>query len=273
MASRLNFRLDRPIVDAIATHRGLMATASSARLIEEYYKILRSGYAEITFRGLAEHRLLDPVTPEIQRGAKNQALWDSLAALDAYRRKFESAPATLRNPVLLGTLLLPLGLMPRTERRHFESEPEPEDVDGNREPTSKSLPAVALAKGGKFRRPPKEPILKIGSLPIARGDTERLRQILSLQARIADLEMSPRAKRSLMHRGPFEDSLTWFEIHGNAPAVLEHWKGFIEALGDEAKHPPEEEGAPLDGEAGPRRRRRRGRRRRGRRGFKRPPES
>ena len=274
MASRLNFRLDRPIVDAIATHRGLMATASSARLIEEYYKILRSGYAEITFRGLAEHRLLDPVTPEIQRGAKNQALWDSLAALDAYRRKFESAPATLRNPVLLGTLLLPLGLMPRPERRHFEPEPEPEEIDGNAvDPKSMSLPPVALAKGGKFRRPPKEPILKIGSLPIARGDTERLRQILSLQGRIADLEMSPRAKRSLMHRGPFEDSLTWFEIHGNAPAVLEHWKGFIEALGDEAKHPPEGEAAPIDGEGGPRRRRRRGRRRRGRRGFKRPPET
>ena len=275
MASRLNFRLDRPIVDAIATHRGLMATASSARLIEEYYKILRSGYAEITFRGLAEHRLLDPVTPEIQRGAKNQALWDSLAALDAYRRKFESAPATLRNPVLLGTLLLPLGLMPRPERRHFEPEPEPEEIDGNAiDPKSMSLPPVALAKGGKFRRPPKEPILKIGSLPIARGDTERLRQILSLQGRIADLEMSPRAKRSLMHRGPFEDSLTWFEIHGNAPAVLEHWKGFIEALGDEAKHPPEGgEAAPIEGEGGPRRRRRRGRRRRGRRGFRRPPES
>jgi poly(A) polymerase len=277
MASRLNFRLDRPIVDAIATHRGLMAAASSARLIEEYYKILRSGYAEITFRGLAEHRLLDPVTPEIQRGAKNQALWDSLAALDAYRRKFDSAPATLRNPVLLGTLLLPLGLMPRPERRHFEPEPEPEteEVDGNAaDPKPKSLSAGALAKVEKFRRPPKEPILKIGSLPIARGDTERLRQILSLQGRIADLEMSPRAKRSLMHRGPFEDSLTWFEIHGNAPAVLEHWKGFIEALGDEAKHLPEGEAAPIEGEGSPRRRRRRGRRRRGRGrgGFKRPPE-
>ena len=265
MASRLSFRLDRPIVDAIAKHHGLMATASSARLIEEYYKILRSGYAELTFRGLAEHRLLDPVTPEIQRGAKNQALWDSLAALDAYRRKFETAPATLRNPVLLGTLLLPLGLMPRGERRHFEPvEDEPEEVDGN---------AIAPKPKSKFRRPPKEPILKIGMLPIARGDTERLRQILSLQSRIADLEMSPRAKRSLMHRGPFEDGLTWFEIHGNAPAVLEHWKGFIEALGEEAKHPPEGE-APIEGEAGPRRRRRRGRRRRGRGrgGFKRPPE-
>src|SRR6187402_2461315 len=128
MASRLNFRLDRPIVDAIATHRGLMASASPSRLIEEYYKILRSGYAETTFRGLAEHRLLDPVTPEIQRGAKNQALWEGLAALDAYRRRFDSAPATLRNPVLLGTLLLPLGLMPRPERRHFEPQPEPGEV-------------------------------------------------------------------------------------------------------------------------------------------------
>jgi poly(A) polymerase len=264
MASRLGFRIDRPIVDAIITHRELMATASSARLIEEYYKILRSGYAELTFRALAEHRLLDPVTPEIQRGAKTAALWDSLAALDAYRRKFEAAPAALRNPVLLGSLLIPLGLMPRQERRHFEPfEAEPEDVDGNRtEPRSKP----------KFRRPPKEPILKIGMLPIARGDTERLRQLLSLQSRIADLEMSPRAKRALMHRGPFEDALTWFEIHGHLPAVLEHWKGFIEALGDEARHPPEGDAAATpEGEGRPRRRR--GRRRRGRRGYKRPPET
>jgi poly(A) polymerase len=274
MASRLNFRLDRPIVDAIETHRGLMSTASPARMIEEYYKILRSGYAELTFRGLAEHRLLDPVTPEIQRGAKNAALWASLAALDAYRRKFETAPASLRNPVLLGTLLLPLGLMPRQERRPFEpEEDETDEVDGNRvEPRSPKLPG-ALVKGGKFRRPPKEPILKIGMLPIARGDTERLRQLLSLQSRIADLEMSPRAKRALMHRGPFEDALTWFEIHGNSPAVLEHWKGFIEALGAEAKHPPAEgEAAPAGAEGVPRRRRR-GRRRRGRRGFKKPPEA
>jgi len=263
MASRLGFRLDPPIVDAIATHRELMATASPSRLIEEYYKILRSGYAEVTFRALAEHRLLEPVTPEIQRGAKNQALWDGLNALDAYRGKFESAPATLRNPILLGSLLIPLGLMPRGERRPFEPvEPEEEQENAGNLLAPRAKP--------KFRRPPKEPIVKIGMLPIARGDTERLRQMLSLQARIADLEMSPRAKRALMHRGPFEDSLTWFEIHGNAPAVLEHWKGFIEALGDEAKHPPEGEPAPADGE---RPQRRRGRRRRGRGGFKRPPEA
>ena len=269
MAARLNFRLDRPIVDAIAKHRGLMATASPARMIEEYYKILRSGYAELTFRGLAEHRLLDPVTPEIQKGAKSQALWDGLSALDTYRRKYEAAPATLRNPILLGSILIPLGLMPRREKTFRDHGDEDGEHGDGPEPGNEIVPRGKA----KFRRPPKEPILKIGLLPIARGDTERLRQILSLQSRIADLEMSPRAKRALMHRGPFEDSLTWFEIHGNAPAVLEHWKGFIEALGDEALHPPDGDAAAPAGEGGPRPRRRRGRRRRGRRGFKRPPES
>jgi len=287
MASRLGFRIDEPVVKAIATHRKLMATASPARLIEEYYKILRSGAAEVTFRALAEHRLLEPVTPEIQRGAKNVALWESLAALDAYRRKFESAPPSMRNPILLGTMLLPLGLMPKKAHSRFDEDedddagnadglPSQNGEDEDAEPgNAKALPQPTSHKS-RFKRPPKEPILKIGSLPIARGDTERLRQILSLQSRIADLEMTPRAKRALMHRGPFEDALTWFEIHGNAPAVLEHWKGFIEALGPEALNAPAPEpGAPLVDQRAPgANRRRRGRRRRGRRGgFNKPPES
>mgnify|MGYP000449585382 CR=1 FL=1 len=287
MASRLGFRIDEPVIKAIAKHRQLMATASPARLIEEYYKILRSGAAEGTFRALVEHRLLEPVTPEIQRGAKNVALWESLAALDAYRRKFDAAPPSLRNPILLGSMLVPLGLMPKKAHGRFDDDRDDEDargnqVDGQDEASAeegaeesgnpkKGLPPPSHKS--RFKRPPKEPILKIGSLPIARGDTERLRQILSLQGRIADLEMPPRAKRALMHRGPFEDSLTWFEIHGNAPAALEHWKGFIEALGPEALHAPAPEpGAPpVEGRAPGANRRRRGKRRRGGRGFSKPP--
>src|SRR5688572_606456 len=76
-AARLNFTLDPPIVDAIRAQRHLMAQASPARLIEEYYKILRSGAAERTFRGLAEHGLLEPVTPELQRKAAHGPLWES----------------------------------------------------------------------------------------------------------------------------------------------------------------------------------------------------
>ncbi|MEO8683193.1 MAG: polynucleotide adenylyltransferase PcnB [Vicinamibacterales bacterium] len=270
MASRLDFRLDAPVAKAIATHRKLIATSSTARLIEEYYKVLRSGAAEKTFRALAEHRLLEPITPELQRGAKNLALWEALAELDTYRHKFESAPATLTNSILLGTLLIPLGLMPKKDFAVDSDEDDADDVE------PESPPELVPVKGrAKWKRAPKEPILKIGALPIGRKDTERLRQVLSLQGRIGDLEMSPRAKRALMHRGPFEEALTWFEVHGGEPAVLEHWKGFIEALGPEALRPPADGPGAPDGEA--RRpgvgRRRRGRRRRGRRDFKPPGEA
>jgi hypothetical protein len=84
---------------------------------------------------------------------------------------------------------------------------------------------------------------------------ERLRHILTLQRRLTDLHLSPRARKALMHRGPFREALTWLEIHGNAPEVLEHWRGFIEAA---KTFEPEGEAA----DAAPPRRRRRRRRRR-----------
>jgi hypothetical protein len=94
----------------------------------------------------------------------------------------------------------------------------------------------------------------LGKMQLPRRDIERLRQILGLQRRLLDLEASPRARRALIHRGPFQEAFTWFEIHGDNPEILEHWKGFLEgtvlpptATGDEYRAP---------------RRRRRGRRRR-----------
>ena len=81
-------------------------------------------------------------------------------------------------------------------------------------------------------------MLKVGILPIARRDSERLRQVLALQRRLADLQSSPRAKRALMHRGPFEEALTWLDVHGQVPEVVEHWRGFIEALEAEGVRQP-----------------------------------
>jgi poly(A) polymerase len=278
-ASRLDFSLDPPIVDAIREQRQLLATASAARLVEEYYKILRSGSAERTFRLLAEHGLLEPVTPELQRKASHEPLWESLGALDTYRRRFVDMPRQLTNPVLLGSLLLPIGMMPRSHPADAHSIEET-DLEAVHEATMDG----SAAGGDRQRRPrgrawsaerrerrPKPPVLKIGLLPIARRDSERLRQTLSLQGRLRDLESSPRAKRALMHRGPFEDALTWLEVHGQAPEIVEHWRGFIEATGavDAAPAASEENSAPLDPPH--RRRRRGGRRRRGR--YRRPTDS
>ena len=226
MASRLDFGVDPPIDAAIAAHRGELARSAPARLVEEIYKLLRAGAAEKAFRMLAARRMLEVIAPEMQKRA-GDALWTSLAAIDRYRHQFEETPETVTNAILLGTLLVPLGYDFRT-------------------------PPVVLGADG---RPKREPALSLGLLPLARRDVERLRHILSLQRRLIDLHLSPRARRALMHRGPFREALTWLEIHGHAPEVLEHWRGFIEAA---KTFEPGEEGADAPH---PRRRRRRRRRR------------
>ena len=226
MASRLDFTIDPPIDAAIATHRTELARSAPARLVEEIYKLLRAGASEKAFRMLAERRLLEPIAPELQARA-GDALWRSLAALDAYRRQFEDTPDTLTNAVLLGTLLVPLA---------FDLKPPPVVLD---------------AKG----RPKKEPALALGLLPLARRDVDRLRQILALQRRLTDLHLPPRARRALMHRSPFREALTWLEIHGHAPEALEHWRGFIEAA--KTFVPGEQEPTPSHSRRRRRRRRRR----------------
>jgi poly(A) polymerase len=233
MAARLGFRIDEPIDSAIAAHRADIARSAPARLMEEFYKLLRSGSSERAFRLMAERRLLEPVAQELQRGATDR-LWASLQALDAYRRRFEAIPETLSNAVLLGSLLVPLGFSFRFSAPSVEN------------------PAKAVhteAKAGRYR----EPRIELGMLPIPRRDAERLRQILGVQRRLIDMGLSPRARRALMHRGPFRDALTWLEIHGQVPEVIEHWRGFVEAAASY-----EGEAQPPDA---PRRRRRRRRRR------------
>ena len=244
-----------------------MTTAAPARLIEEYDKVLRSGAAEPTFSAMAEHRLLEPITPELQRSAQNPALRDALAALDAYRGEVRRRAGDADQPDPAGNAAgaarldaSPRVIVAMVERRWKSGE-------ASQRTSGPSQAATAV---------PKEPILKIGSLPIARRDTERLRQVLAFQRRLADLEMSARAKRGLLGRSSFHDALTWIEIHGNSPGVLEHWRGFIEALGPEAlerTRATAEAPAGEDDRERPAGRRRRGRRRRGgRRRFNRPPE-
>ncbi|MSO82195.1 MAG: polynucleotide adenylyltransferase PcnB [Acidobacteria bacterium] len=226
MAARLDFSIDPPIEAAIAAHRGEIARSAPPRLIEEFYKILRAGASEPTFRMLAERRLLDPIAHQLQKGC-GDALWRSLAALDAYRRRHEETPNTLTNAILLGSLVVPLGPGAGGALAH-------------------------PAQRGELR---KELAPALGMLPLARRDVDRLRQVLGLQHRLRDMSLSPRARLALMHRGPFREALTWLEMHGQAPEVLEHWRGFTEAAG------ATEAGTEDAGPPPPRRRRRRRRRR------------
>lgn len=244
LAARLDFTIDEPILEAIRLHRREIAKASPARLLEEYYKILRAGSAEKTFRRLAEVGLLEPVSMELHRGAEDP-LWRSLAAIDSYRRSFEATPDTFTNPVLLGSLIGPIGLIPSGAPRQAAASPPTENGRGGR------------------RREPKEPVMKLGELPLARRDVERLGHVLGMQRRLRDLTLGARAKRALSHRHNFREALTWLEIHGEAPELVEAWKVLAaEAPQEPAEGEPAAEGEPLNaGPPEPLRRRRRRRRR------------
>jgi poly(A) polymerase len=218
-AGRLGFTVDPPVVDAIRRNRGEIARSSPARLIEEYYKILRTGASTAVFRSAADLGLLEAMTPELQRAAAGDELWQSLERLDAYRRRSVSMPDGFSNPVLLGSLLVPLGF-------------------------SISAGHPAPDTGTPW----------LGMLPVARRDIERLTQLLVLQRRLRDPNVSPRSARALLGRGAFPDALAWLEIHGGAPEAVGRWRGLMSELAASGT-------LPLPAPRLPARRRRRRRRR------------
>jgi poly(A) polymerase len=240
LAARLDFSLDPPVEQAIRGVGSEISRSAPARLLEEYYKILRAGASERTFRWLAEVGLLESITPELQ-GAHSPALWESLAELDAYRRRFGPTPERLTNAILLGSLLAPLGFSPRM----FHARP-----------ASGAVPRQPHASGGapSHLPPMREPArMTLGVLPLPRREIERLRQVLALQPRLLEPTPSVRAVSSVMSRSAFDETLTWLEIHGNAPQAVAHWRSLQETRG--AQHGHAERAA-----FPPRRRRRRYRR-------------
>ncbi len=209
LAARLEFTIDEPVLDAISTHAHEIARSAPARLVEEYYKILRSGHAEEAFRQLRKTGLLKEITPEL--AAAPEAVWRSIAAMDRYRARFAGAPETLTNAILAGTLLQPLGLI----------------------------------GGRRFSADALERRVELGMLPMARRDIERLQQILALQPRLLDIQGPQRGHRSLLHRAALSEAITWLEIHGNRPEVAAHWRELqaaepasLHAPGEDTAHAP-----------------------------------
>lgn len=224
-SARLGFTLDDLVLEAIDTLKPLIAKAAAPRLLEEYYKILRSGYAEASFRTLDQLGLLGLMTPELRDPSDD--VWDSLARLDAYRRRFDAPPPELTNAILMGALLVPAGLLPRRS------------------------PGASETK------------VSFGMLPIARRDLDRLGQIGTLVPRMLEPDPPARVTRSLPQRPAFRDALLWLEIFTDAPDELAAWSVYRAAAPSVADH--EAGTGPADA-AGPgrRKRRRRGRRRGGR---------
>ncbi len=262
LAARLDFTIDRDTAEAIRALRGEIVRSSPARILEEFYKILRQGRARRTFEMLHEHGLLAYLLPEADRAIASggEALLGSLARLDAYRQAGLAGPEDLTNPLLMGSLLVPLGV---PLRRIAGAPPrEREAAEGARPPAREEDVAAEIAELGQEEDEGEGGGLVPLSLPFARKDLERLRLVLLAQRRLRETHAPASARRSMLARSYFDEAVRWLEIHGGEEGrdLAAQWRqlgsGPVEAA-------TEAEPAPTEPSAGAAKRRRRRRRRRG----------
>jgi len=269
LAARLDFTIDPDTREAIRFLRGEIVRSSPARILEELYKILRQGRSLRTFEMLHEHGLLAYLLPEadLAIAAGGQALKGSLERLDAHRLAGLATPDQLTNPLLMGSLLVPLGV---PLRRVALAPPRDTSPEAAAPSPPQELAAEIAELGGEedADSSPDAPPLPL-ALPFARRDLERLRLILLAQRRLREVHGPGSARRMISAKSYFEDAVRWLEIHGGGDGreFAAQWRDLASGViewPDEAA-PAAEPGAiaaPAVAAGDPARRRRRRRRRR-----------
>jgi poly(A) polymerase len=214
LAARVDFALDPPLVQAISRQHALIRQSAPARILEELFKILGSGAASRTLSLLAEHRLLAPLLPEVNRAllARSPAgeslvgrYLDALDAADQGRRMHS-------NPVLIASMLLPV-----------------------LDPDSRLFEPVAGGPGGPDRFHPDDLADRVGRMlhasPVlrhmSRRDAYHVGAIVALQRALARAAPAHAAAR-IAHTEAFPDALALFAIASDALAldlgVLAGWR-------------------------------------------------
>jgi poly(A) polymerase len=286
LAARLDFTIDPDTVEAIRALRGEIVRSSPARILDEFYKILRQGRSRETFRMLHDYGLLAYLLPEADQAIAEggDRLLGSLGRLDEYRNAGLASPDQLTNALVMGSLLVPLGVPlrrvaaqappRRVEERNGERNEEPAEDE-----PADDVAAEIAALGGAEEEEPQPAAKPTGPLvlPFARRDLDRLRLFLLAQRRLREAEGGASAKQALAGRHYFDEALRWLEIHGGEDGreLAVQWRAIEPAAppvpashasagrapapgpGPHAPDEPRPEGSP-----GPRRRRRRRRRRR-----------
>jgi poly(A) polymerase len=273
IAARLGFTIDPDTAEAVRALRGEIVRSSPARILEEIYKILRQGRSRETFEMLHGYGLLAYLLPQADRaiGEGGQALLGSLARIDECRRAGLAAAEDLTNPLLMGSLLVPLGVPLRrmTVAPPVRREGPRGDGDEPPEPARDDVPAEMKALGVEEEDEPGagEGDTRPIPLPFARRDLERLRLVLMAQRRLREAHTPASGRRSLAARAYFGEAVRWLEIHGGDEGreLAARWRGVGPGPDEDEAPVGATTGAPSPSHGpggGSRRRRRRRRRRR-----------
>jgi tRNA nucleotidyltransferase/poly(A) polymerase len=259
LAARLGFTIEGDTLEAIRALRGEIVKSSPPRLVDEFYKVLRQGAARRTFEMLHDLGLLAYLLPEAERAVKagSDDLLASLQRLDDYRNAGHASPEQLTNPILMGTLFVPLGMPLRRgalpPRREAERAGEPaDDLRAELQVLGEEPPQEAPGP------PPSGPLV----LPFARRDLDRVQLMLLAQRRLREVNRPSHVKQLLAGRGYFEEALRFMEIHcgEECRGLVSYWRNLY--LGDQPPPAGLLAEAPAAEPAASRPRRRRRRRRR-----------
>jgi poly(A) polymerase len=248
-AARLDFIIERQTYEGLLEVAPDITKCSRARVLEELYKLLRSGSSRRSFELMLETKVLEYVWPayvkqfEEHGGLRlsssqadpdepGQVLWRYLAALDAYTKETRQVAS---NGVLQAVLFAPLV--------------GDEMLTGNRQELDARIEELM-----------KPPCVALG---VAKRDRELARQIIMAHRRM--VQPNPRRRRaSIAQRQYFHDALVFLGIavsaRGGDDSELAHWQA-LAALRSKSES---------SSGSGGRRRRRGGRRRRGSSGGKSP---
>lgn len=255
-AARLDFTVEAETWGALLECAPDIARCSRARLVEELYKLLRSGSAKRSFELLLQADLLqhiwpayvglydNPELPEasLHRPVRGEPgdlpsalLWRYLSALDDYVLETGQTPS---NGVIQAVLFAPL-------------------IDAELIAATRADLDIYI---DDVMTPP------CAALGVARRDRELARQIFMAHRRMVRPSRRRGRKSSLVHRQYFHDALLFLgfsvEARDSGGTALEHWRALA------ARPPVRVESGSDEERSGPRRKRKRSRR--GRRGKRKP---
>ena len=188
-SAKLDFRLEGSLKSAMVTHRGELVRCAQARLIEEIFKLFRSGYGASCIEIMQETEVLGVILPQLHPYCTLETETDLITpyvkALDALVKH--------RNQVSDSVILTTLLMIP-VQRALEEIEPRYHSSE-----ISKII--VQLTS----------------NMALTRKMRERVRQILLAQRHLKkpSPEQKPRRKispKAMVKRSYFADALDFFEI-------------------------------------------------------------
>ncbi|MEX1362498.1 MAG: poly(A) polymerase, partial [Nannocystaceae bacterium] len=260
-AARLGFRIEDATWNALLEVAPDITRSSRARLLEEIYKLLRSGASRRCFEMLLETGLLHRIMPEYtsQFGREGNGVPALLAGLEPPADGDDATPSDgpdLRPAALLWRYFDALDHYIRETREDvvngvlqavlFAPLVHPHLHEGSRQALDRAIERATAPVGSSFG--------------VARRDRELARQILMAHRQLADAQRRRRRRSSPAARQNFHDALIFLGVSveatsGGIGSELDRWKALAVAQSKASKSPERGGGASSDGRKRSRRRR------------------